>query len=142
MRSSLSSNPFLKRYCVLLPVLLALDLLWLGLVADDLYRQQIGALMAPSPNWPAALLFYLVYIGGVVHFVLMPFDQHRSVRRVVRDGALFGFVAYATFDLTSLALIRGWSTLITVVDLAWGATLTATAAWLTCRITGHAEVSR
>ena len=98
MRSSLSSNPFLKRYCVLLPVLLALDLLWLGLVADDLYRQQIGA--------------------------------------------LFGFVAYATFDLTSLALIRGWSTLITVVDLAWGATLTATAAWLTCRISGHAEVSR
>lgn len=132
----------LKLCFIVLPVLLALDMVWLGLVASDLYQRQIGHLMAPAPNWPAALAFYAIYIAGLVHFVLMPAVEHRSGGRVARDGAFFGFVAYATFDLTSLALLRGWPLAITLIDLAWGATLTATSAWLAFRFARLGSAAR
>lgn len=116
---------FAKLYLIVLPVFFAIDLVWLGLVARDLYDAQIGTLLKPDVNWAAAIAFYLVFIAGIVHFVLMPAVEKHSLKQAALNGAAFGFVTYATFDLTSLALIRDWPLLITVVDLAWGTVLTA-----------------
>lgn len=117
---------FAKLYLIVLPVFFALDMLWLGLLAKDFYDDQIGSLLKTDVNWTAAIIFYLVFIAGIVHFVLMPAVEKGSVRLAALNGAAFGFVTYATFDLTSLALIRDWPLAITLVDLAWGTVLTAT----------------
>ncbi len=115
---------FAKLYLIVLPAFFAIDLVWLGLLAKDLYDAQIGALLKADVNWTAAIAFYLVFIAGIVHFVLMPAVEKKSLKQAALNGAAFGFVTYATFDLTSLALIRDWPLLITVVDLAWGTVLT------------------
>jgi len=111
-----------------LAVMAVLDGLWLGLVARGFYRQQLGFLMAESPNWTAAVVFYLVYTIGVTVFVVQPAVDASSLATALWRGALFGFVAYATYDLTNMATVRGWPTLVTVVDLAWGTALTAAVA--------------
>lgn len=116
---------FAKLYLIVLPVFFALDMLWLGLLAKDLYDAQIGSLLKVDVNWTAAIVFYFVFIAGIVHFVLVPAVERASLKRAALNGAAFGFVTYATFDLTSLALIRDWPLLITLVDLAWGTVLTA-----------------
>jgi uncharacterized membrane protein len=111
-----------------LAAMAVLDGLWLGLVARGFYRQQLGFLMAESPNWAAAVVFYLVYTIGVTVFVVQPAVDASSLGTALWRGALFGFVAYATYDLTNMATVRGWPTLVTVVDLAWGTVLTAAVA--------------
>lgn len=116
---------FARLFLIVLPVFFAIDLVWLGLVARDFYDAQIGTLLKADVNWVAAIAFYLVFIAGIVHFVLMPAVEKHSLKQAALNGAAFGFVTYATFDLTSLALIRDWPLLITVVDLAWGTVLTA-----------------
>lgn len=119
---------------VALLIFLALDLLWLGVVAKNLYRQQLGHLLGPDVNWPAAVLFYLVFIAGVVFFVVRPALESGDATRALTHGALFGFVAYATYDLTNHATMRDWPPLVTVVDLAWGSVLTAAVAYLTWQV--------
>lgn len=116
---------FAKLYLIVLPVFFAIDLVWLGLLAKDFYDAQIGTLLKADVNWTAAIAFYLVFIAGIVHFVLMPAVDRHSLKQAALNGAAFGFVTYATFDLTSLALIRDWPLLITAVDLAWGTVLTS-----------------
>ena len=116
---------FARLFLIVLPVFFAIDLLWLGLVAKDFYDAQIGMLLKADVNWVAAIAFYLVFIAGIVHFVLMPAVEKNSLKQAALNGAAFGFVTYATFDLTSLALIRDWPLAITLVDLAWGTVLTA-----------------
>ncbi|MFM8558806.1 MAG: DUF2177 family protein [bacterium] len=116
-----------RSYVVSAAVMLGLDLVWLGLLAPPLYQSQVGQLLRAQPDLVAATLFYALYLVGVNEFVVHA-ERGASVRRVALRGALFGLVAYATFDLTALALIRGWTVLVTVVDLAWGATLTAVVA--------------
>ena len=106
----------------------ALDLLWLGVVAKGLYARHMGELLNPQVKWVPAILFYIVYVAAVVVFVVMPAAERRSMARAAGMGAFFGFAAYATYDLTSLALIRGFPLAVVIVDLAWGAVLTATAA--------------
>lgn len=128
------STQFFKLYLIVLPVFFALDMLWLGVLAKDFYRQQIGTLLKADVNWPAAVVFYLVFIAGIVHFVLVPAVEKGSARRALLNGAAFGFVTYATFDLTSLALVRDWPLPITLVDLAWGTGLTATVSWVAFRV--------
>jgi uncharacterized membrane protein len=102
----------------------ALDLTWLGVVARDYYRGHLGPLLRPDVLWPAALAFYAVYIAGILVFAVQPALQAESLVRAVALGAFFGFVAYATFDLTALALLRGFPGPVVVVDLAWGTVLT------------------
>lgn len=111
-----------------LSVLVAMTVIdgaWLGIVARSFYREHAGSLMAEAPNWTAAVLFYLVYTAGVTFFVVLPAADDGSILTGLWRGGLFGLVAYATYDLTNLATLRGWSTLISVVDLAWGVALTA-----------------
>lgn len=107
----------------------ALDAIWLSTMTTRLYRREMPSLLLETPAWPPAIGFYLLYALGVVLLVVRPaLDGDWTVWRVVGAGALLGAVAYGTYDLTNQATLRGWSTLVTVVDLTWGATLTAVVA--------------
>lgn len=106
-------------------VMAVLDGLWLGVVARGLYRQHLGFLMAEEVNWVAAAIFYTTYAAGLAYFVVQPGVESASVVNALGRGAAFGFVAYATYDLTNLATVRGWPLGITAIDLAWGTALSA-----------------
>lgn len=120
-----------RAYATSAVTMLALDLLWLGLLAPPLYRREVGALLRARPDAVAAALFYAIYLVGVNEFVLAAAKPGDGTRRVAARGALFGFVAYATFDLTALAVLNGWTPAITAIDMAWGAALTAIVAGVT-----------
>ena len=115
----------LKLYLITFLAFLAIDSLWLGLVAPSFYRSQIGYIMAETPNYFAAGLFYLVFIFGMVVFIVEPGVREGTLMQSVSRGALFGLVTYATYDLTNLATVEGWPVLLTVVDLTWGTVLSA-----------------
>lgn len=122
---------FLKLYAIALPVFFVIDMIWLGLVAKNFYRQQIGALMKSNVNWLAAIIFYLIFIAGLVVFVIAPAVEKGSWTHALIFSALFGFVCYATYDLTNLAVAKDWPLLVTIVDLAWGAVLAASVSIVT-----------
>lgn len=105
-----------------------LDYLWLGFIAKKLYYQQIGHLLLDKPNMGAALAFYVVYIIGVIIFVINPALQKDSLLYALGFGALFGLVAYATYDLTNLATMKNFSVKIVVIDLLWGMFITTSMA--------------
>lgn len=105
--------------------MLVLDGIWLGLVARGFYRQHLGFLMADQVNWGAAVLFYGLYAIGLTVFVTVPSIDAGSVGTALWRGALFGLVAYATYDLTNQATLKGWPVIVTAVDLAWGIILSA-----------------
>lgn len=121
----------LKLVAIALPVFFAIDMVWLGLVAKGFYRQHLGGLLRSDVNWAAALIFYLLFIVGLVVLVITPAVDAGSWMQAVGRGALFGLVTYATYDLTNLATLRDWSVLVTVVDLAWGVVLASSVAVIT-----------
>jgi uncharacterized membrane protein len=110
-------------YIIAFIIFLAIDALWLGLVAPRFYKAQIGHLMSERPNFIAALVFYLLFIIGVVYFVVNPAIEAQSITKVLVAGALFGFMTYATYDLTNLATLKDWPITVTIVDLIWGTSL-------------------
>lgn len=116
---------FIKLYAIALPVFIGMDMVWLGFVANDFYRSQIGFLMKSDVNWTAAILFYLLFTVGLVLFVILPAVQKNSWMHALLFGAIFGLVTYASYDLTNLATLKDWPLMITIVDLAWGAVLSA-----------------
>ncbi len=122
---------FIKLYAVALSVFFAIDMLWLGVIAKNFYRSQIGGLMKTDINWLAAIIFYLIFIVGLIVFVISPAIEKGSWTYALIYGALFGLVCYATYDLTNLALAKDWPLLVTIVDLAWGATLAASVSVIT-----------
>jgi uncharacterized membrane protein len=122
---------FIKLFLIALPVFFAVDLVWLIFVARSFYQKQIGFLMKPDINWSAAILFYLLFIAGLVTFVISPAVEKHSWVHAILFGALFGLITYATYDLTNLATIKGWPLLVTVVDLTWGSLLAASISVIT-----------
>jgi uncharacterized membrane protein len=114
---------YFKMYIIAFIIFLAIDALWLGLVAPKFYKAQIGHLMSEKPNFIAALVFYLIFIVGVVYFVVNPAIEAGEISKVLVAGALFGFMTYATYDLTNLATLKDWPITVTIVDLVWGTTL-------------------
>jgi len=117
---------YVKLYLSTLAAFFVIDLIWLGLVARGLYRKFLGFLLSPTPNWTAAILFYLLWVAGLLVFAVVPGLQAGSVKKALLLGALFGFLTYATYDLTNQATVKDWPLTITVVDLLWG-TFLATA---------------
>lgn len=113
----------LKLYLIALPVFFAVDMLWLGVVAKNFYKNQIGFLMTPNINWLAAIIFYLIFIAGLILFVVSPALAKSSLQHALIFGALFGFITYATFDLTNLATLKDWPLTVTIVDMIWGSVL-------------------
>lgn len=118
----------LVAYIATLCVFCILDFLWLGFVAKDFYRSQIGGLLLERPNWIVAVLFYAFYIVGVVVFVVVPALDAGSWSRALVYGALFGLFCYGTYDLTNLATLKGWSGSLAAADMAWGGVVTALSA--------------
>lgn len=107
---------------------LIIDGIWLGLVARDFYKSQMGDLMAPNPSIAAATAFYLVFVFGLVWFAVSPALSSGSWTTALVNGAMLGLIGYATYDLTNLAVTRGFPTTLAIVDLAWGTALSAVAA--------------
>lgn len=113
----------LKLYLVTFISFLAFDSLWLGLIAPQFYRSQIGYIMAEHPNFIAAGIFYLLFIAGMLVFVVEPGVSNMSIPQAVLRGAFFGLITYSTYDLTNLATLASWPILVTVVDMLWGTIL-------------------
>ncbi len=128
----------IKLYLIAVPLFFAIDMLWLGLIAKSFYFNQIGALMKTDTNWTAAIIFYLLFIAGLVLFVIAPAVEKNSWTHALVFGALFGFIAYATYDLTNLATLKGWPLMVSLVDMAWGAVLAASVSsvtyWIATRV--------
>lgn len=123
---------FLKLYLIALPVFFAIDMIWLGLVARGFYRDQIGSMLKTDFNWIAGVSFYLLFIAGLVFFVIEPaLKQGSSWTGVLLVGALFGLMTYATYDLTNLSTLKDWPVLLTFVDMAWGMVLSASVSTVT-----------
>lgn len=116
---------FTRLFLIALPVFFVIDMIWLVLVAKNFYQQQIGFLMKPDVNWLAAIIFYLLFIVGLVVFVISPAVEKNSWIHALLYGAFFGLITYATYDLTNLATLKDWPVLVTVVDLIWGTVLAA-----------------
>ena len=114
---------YIKLYFVTLAAFLAIDAVWLALVARTFYRRYLDWLMAASPNWIAAVAFYLLFVVGVLVFVVVPGVEDGSLRTTLLKGALFGLIAYGTYDLTNQATVKNWPMTITAVDMVWGTAL-------------------
>jgi len=115
-------------YLLTVPVFFGIDMLWLGVVAKGFYRDNLGHLLRPDVNWTAALIFYLLYIAGILIFATLPALEKHSLRQAIIMGALFGFFCYATYDLTNLATLKDWPVRVVFVDILWGMVLTASVA--------------
>lgn len=118
-------SAFLKLYGVGFAACFALDLVWLGFLAKGFYQRHLGHLMRTDVQWVPAVLFYVIYVAALLVFVVQPALEKQSLGHAVAMGAFFGLAAYAAFDLTSLALLKDFTVVAAVVDLAWGATLSA-----------------
>ena len=114
---------YLKLYALTVPVFFIIDLVWLGVVAKGFYQKNLKYILSPNVNWTAAIIFYLMYIAGILIFAVLPGVAKDSVRHAALWGALFGFFTYATYDLTNLALLKDWPLNIVVVDILWGVVL-------------------
>jgi uncharacterized membrane protein len=123
MEVDMSLKNSVSLYLLTLAVFFLIDMIWLGLVAKNFYRQQLGGMLSPTVNWPAAILFYLLFIAGLLLFVIAPAMARGGALQALWRGAFFGLVAYATYDLSNLATLKNWPLLVTIVDLAWGAVL-------------------
>jgi uncharacterized membrane protein len=108
-------------YLITFPILVLIDLAWVGGIAKNYYKGQLGAMLTSSPVWWAIVLFYLMYVAGLVYFVIAPGVGQHALMRTVFSGAFFGLIAYGTYDLTNLALTANWPVLMSFVDMAWGA---------------------
>ena len=114
---------YLKLYLLTVPVFFIIDLVWLGVVAKGFYQKNLKYILSPNVNWTAAIIFYLMYIAGILIFAVLPAIAKDSLRHAALWGALFGFFTYATYDLTNLALLKDWPLNIVVVDILWGVVL-------------------
>jgi uncharacterized membrane protein len=119
---------YLTAYGVAASAFLAIDFIWLSRIARSFYFGKVGHLLLDKPNMAAAVAFYAVYVVGVVFFAVSPALRGDSMEIALLNGAFFGFVAYATYDMTNYATLKGWSLSLAAVDMIWGAFLTSFAA--------------
>ncbi len=113
----------IKIFFTVFVVFVAIDALWLGIIARKLYKDKLGHLMADKVNWVAAIVFYLIFIVGIIYFVINPAIIEGSAAKALFSGLLYGFVTYSTYDLTNLATLKDWPLSIVFIDIAWGASL-------------------
>ena len=121
---------YLKLYLLTVPVFFVIDIIWLGVVAKSFYQKNLKYILSPNVNWTAAIIFYLIYIAGILIFAVLPAVAKDSLRHAAVWGALFGFFTYATYDLTNLALLKDWPIIIVIVDILWGMVLCSAVATL------------
>ena len=116
-------------YVFTLAVFLAIDYVWLTQAAKSFYFERLGPLLAENPKLGAAAVFYAIYVVGILYFAVMPGIQEGAARTALINGALFGFFAYATYDMTNYATLKVWPVSVVLVDVAWGTFLTSVSAF-------------
>jgi len=109
-------------------IFFAIDMVWLGLIAKNYYQEKIGFLMADKVNWVAALVFYVMYIGGILYFVILPSIDNGNWQTALLKGAILGMLCYGTYDLTNMATLKNWPYQLVIIDILWGAFLTGATA--------------
>jgi uncharacterized membrane protein len=122
----------LVAYAATLVVFCCCDFVWLGYVARDYYQSQLGGLLLAQPNWGAAVAFYAIYAAGICLFCIVPALNAASLGKAALLGAMLGALAYATYDLSNLATLKSWPMALSLVDIAWGAFVTAVSASAGC----------
>jgi uncharacterized membrane protein len=121
--------PLLYGLCTI--VFFAIDMLWLGFFARGFYKEKLGFILSPQVNWAAAVIFYLIYIGGILFFAVLPSLREHDWQTALLNGAVLGGLCYATYDLTNMATIAQWPLIVVVVDIIWGIVLTGSVSVLT-----------
>lgn len=112
-------------YLFTIPVFFIIDMLWLGVIARGFYRRTLAAFLSDRVNWTAAIIFYLLFIVGILIFAVIPALDRNTLWYALIFGGLFGFFTYATYDLTNLATLKNWPLVIVLVDIIWGVILSA-----------------
>ena len=128
-------------WAIAFALLLVIDMVWLMWLGRGFYIEEIGGLLLEQPNLIAAFGFYALYIAGLVYLVIAPAAEADSVMKAVISGAVFGLVAYATYDLTNLAVMKGFTLKIALIDMVWGMVLSAAVSGLTVKIFGLFQTS-
>lgn len=114
----------IKIFLITFVIFIAIDIVWIGFVAQDFYYTNLASIIAPTFKLLPAFIFYLIYILAIVHFVIKPGLQKRSISSLLLNGALLGLTCYATYDLTNYATLNDFPLKVVLVDLVWGTTLT------------------
>lgn len=117
-------SKYLITYATVITVLMVLDALWLGVIAKSLYQAKIGHLMTETPNFYAAILFYLIYAAGLIAFVVAPYSALQNWKIIIGYAALYGLCTYSTYALTNLAILKTWPVEISMIDVSWGIFIT------------------
>jgi len=121
---------YLKLYITTLVAFLTIDMVWLSLMARSFYGKYLGSMLSPRPIWSVAILFYLLFVCGVLVFVVLPGLQSGSPKIVILLGILYGLITYGTYGLTNLAIIKDWPWIVTVVDICWGIILATSVSYI------------
>lgn len=119
----MSITKILLTYFFTALVFFVIDIIWLGLIAKNLYAKYLGQFLSEQVNWTAAVIFYLIFIAGILFFAIYPAVDKGSLKQAVIYGLLFGFFTYSTYDLTNYATLKGWPLNIVFIDIAWGSVL-------------------
>jgi uncharacterized membrane protein len=135
-RETRSMTFYVLLWAIAFVLLLIIDMIWLMWLGRGFYVEEIGGLLLEQPNLIAAFGFYALYIAGLVYLVIAPAAEADSVMKAVISGAVFGLVAYATYDLTNLAVMKGFTLKIALIDMVWGMVLSAAVSGLTVKIFG------
>lgn len=114
----------LLQYAATAIIFFGIDMVWLGWLARGFYRSQVGPLMLRQVNWLAAGIFYAIYLAGILYFAVLPHATNTQWQPVLAQGMLLGGLCYATYDLTNMATLKGWTWKLVIVDIAWGIVLT------------------
>ncbi|MGM0379820.1 MAG: DUF2177 family protein [Bacillota bacterium] len=114
---------YIKSFLVTFSVFMVIDLIWLGVVAKNLYQKYLGYIMTSNINWIAAVIFYIIFVIGMLYFAIIPALDDMSLKKAIINGMAYGFITYATYDLTNLATLEDWPIFITIIDMIWGTTL-------------------
>ena len=130
----MNTSFYLKLYLLTVPVFFAIDIIWLAYAARGFYKNNLGHLLSPAVNWPAAIVFYLVFIAGILIFAVAPSLKSGAMGKAVMWGALFGFFTYATYDLTNMATLKDWPLKVVVADILWGVILCSSVATISTLI--------
>lgn len=112
-------------FVITIVVFAAIDFTWITKIGANFYQSTIGHLFAPKPSIPPAVVFYLLYMGAMFYFAILPGIKAGSISTALLNGAALGFISYATYDLTNMATLPGWPLKITLIDMAWGTFITA-----------------
>jgi uncharacterized membrane protein len=121
----MTTTKIITLYLLTVPVFFAIDMTWLGLIAKNFYKSQLGYLMRTDIVWWAAILFYLLFIVGIIYYAVLPAHATGEWTKALLFGALFGFFTYMTYDLTNYSTLRDWPLAIAIVDTLWGTVLSA-----------------